>query len=69
METTIYRRGSFLCIAILLILLKTYNRPTKMLLIAEFCANFERIYLSFFNIMKTEINNKLVVACPLQSRL
>ena len=51
----------FFCITILLVLLKNYNRPTKMLLIAAFCANFERIYLSFFNIMKKEINNKLVV--------
>ena len=61
METTIFRRGSFLCIATLLILLKNYNRLTKMLLTAAFCANFEIIYLSFFNIMKTEINRKFVV--------
>ena len=28
-----------------------------MLLTVPFCANFEIIYLSFFNIMKTEIKN------------
>ena len=32
-----------------------------MLLTVAFCANFEIIYLPFFNIMKTEIKNKLVV--------
>ena len=53
--------GQFFFIAILLILLLTYNGLTKMLLTAAFCANFEIIYLSFFNIMKTEIKNKLVV--------
>ena len=48
------QRGSFLYCN--LYLLKNYNRPTEMLMTAAFCANFERIYLSFFNIVKTEKN-------------